>query len=295
MPAIFDNCEKVERIPTIDSQDFYLSYIKPQQPVVLTDVATHWAAMERWSFDFFIQIGQQDFSIEEVNALQNETCFSTQTLSAYVQSLMAMNEADESLDEAAPAQPRGYMSQCDLFAAFPELRDDVDFSIMTNHKLKSKMLGWIGPKGTLTGFHFDYADGLLAQIRGQKSLYLVSPDQSAFMYPSKKFDDGSVASQIEAGHHDPEKFPLFSHVRMLTTILSPGEMIFIPRGWWHQVESLSPSISVNTFGISVKNYIVDRIPNKIRAILHTYGLYGKDCTCHMWQDGKRLSANFFQP
>ncbi len=48
--------------------------------------------------------------------------------------------------------------------------------VLTQPKWKNIMLGWIGPKGTFTGFHFDYADGLLAQVCGQKFVRLVSPE-----------------------------------------------------------------------------------------------------------------------
>ena len=66
---------------------------------------------------------------------------------------------------------------------------------------------------------------------------------------------------------------------MQTSHLNPGQMLYIPRSWWHQVESLSASISINTFGIRLKGMLVDRISQKIKSILHSYCLYGADCTC----------------
>jgi lysine-specific demethylase 8 len=32
---------------------------------------------------------------------------------------------------------------------------------------------------------------------------------------------------------------------MLETVLHPGDMAFIPKGWWHEVEALTPSFSVS--------------------------------------------------
>ena len=76
---------------------------------------------------------------------------------------------------------------------------------------------------------------------------------------------------------------------MQTCYLTPGQMLYIPRGWWHEVESLSASISVNTISIGLKGTLLDSIPEKIKSILHSYDLYGSDCTCHMTKDGKRTT------
>lgn len=41
------------------------------------------------------------------------------------------------------------------------------------------------------------------------------------------------------------EFPLFKDAEFVEAILGPGECLFIPRGWWHYVKSLSPSCSVS--------------------------------------------------
>ena len=276
----------IECIDTISSDDFYRFYIRPQKPVIITDLATRWPAMQKWSFEFFADLGNAEFDVEHGNVLQGETRFEKQDFQSFVRGLMA-----EEAELGANPGPKSYLSQSDIFAAFPELCEDVDFSILTQHKWKNIMLGWLGPKGTFTGFHFDYADGLLAQICGQKFVQLVSPEQSACMYLSTKFDYGSKLSQIDSRQYDPQKFPRFAEVRMQTSHLDPGQMLYIPRGWWHEVESLSASISVNTFSIGLKGTLLDRIPEKIKSILHSYGLYGADCTCHMTKNGERTTNN----
>ena len=48
---------------------------------------------------------------------------------------------------------------------------------------------------------------------------------------------------------------------------------------------------MNTFGISLEGLPVDRISEKIKSILHSYGLYGADSTCHMTKDGARTTNN----
>ena len=83
--------------------------------------------------------------------------------------------------------------------------------------------------------------------------------------------------------------PLFEKARVLTTSRDPGEILLIPHGSWHPAKIVSPWISVSSFVVSLKGLVVGRIPEKIRLILHGYGLYGQDYTCHMTQAGKRIA------
>jgi hypothetical protein len=41
------------------------------------------------------------------------------------------------------------------------------------------------------------------------------------------------------------RFPGFKDVEYLEGVLAPGECLYIPKGWWHYVRSLSPSFSVS--------------------------------------------------
>ncbi len=83
--------------------------------------------------------------------------------------------------------------------------------------------------------------------------------------------------------------PLLEKARVLTTPLNLGEILLIPRGWWHQAKMVSPWISVSSFVVSLKGFVGGRIPKKIRLIFNRYGLYGQDYTCHMTHAGKRIA------
>ncbi len=98
---------------------------------------------------------------------------------------------------------------------------------------------WVGPAGTFTPLHFDLTNNLLIQISGRKRVMLVSPNQTKLM-ANKRHVFGEV--------HDLEdpacmaRQPQAKDVRPYLVTLEPGDMLFIPVGWWHQVRGLDFSV-----------------------------------------------------
>ncbi|HWN69347.1 MAG TPA: cupin-like domain-containing protein, partial [Haliangium sp.] len=43
----------IERVPAVSPADFVRDYFEPGRPVIMTDIATHWPAVSRWSADYF--------------------------------------------------------------------------------------------------------------------------------------------------------------------------------------------------------------------------------------------------
>lgn len=55
-------------------------------------------------------------------------------------------------------------------------------------------------------------------------------------------------SQVSVVQADLEKFPAFRRARVHTVTLQPGQVLFVPRHWWHYVESVDPvTVSVNSW------------------------------------------------
>lgn len=101
---------------------------------------------------------------------------------------------------------------------------------------------WIGPRGTFTALHHDLTNNLLVQVVGRKRVIL-----AAAMALPKLYNDKHVFSMIRDVTDpaiDADSFPLLRDVHFHEIILEPGEALFIPIGWWHQVESLDFSATI---------------------------------------------------
>lgn len=275
------SAHQIDEVDRIDLQEFLRNYMRANRPLLTHGMTCDWPAMNNWSFEFFSQLTlDKEVYLEHDNVLHGDLKYSVKS---YADSLRAI--IDHQGDGGSDA---GYLSVFRIFRAFPELANDVDFSLLTRHQVKHTASGWIGPAGTVTGYHVDWGDNLLAQIVGRKHVRLVSPADTKYMYRSNRFDQGTTPSLVDADNYHEEEYPLYRNATVHEIVLHPGDMLFIPRGWWHHVKSLDKSISVSSIGYNVKGLFVDLLSQRVLQWLHDAGLYNVPCTCHIVRDGKRV-------
>ncbi|KAL6432493.1 hypothetical protein ACFW04_006819 [Cataglyphis niger] len=133
---------------------------------------------------------------------------------------------------------------------------------------------WIGSKGAHTDCHWDtYGYNLVAQIHGRK-LWLLYPP-SDFLLPVRlPYEESTVYSKIDFYCLSMEERDLLLKIsdKPKLIILEPGDVLFVPNGWWHYVESLDNiTVSVNIWGklktdnrARVKEALVKLIVAKMR-------------------------------
>ncbi|XP_031219639.1 HSPB1-associated protein 1 [Mastomys coucha] len=109
---------------------------------------------------------------------------------------------------------------------------------------------WIGSLGAHTPCHLDsYGCNLVFQVQGRKRWHLFPPEDTPFLYPTRiPYEESSVFSKINVVNPDLKRFPQFQKARRHMVTLSPGQVLFVPRHWWHYVESLDPvTVSINSW------------------------------------------------
>ncbi|XP_011159695.1 HSPB1-associated protein 1 [Solenopsis invicta] len=110
---------------------------------------------------------------------------------------------------------------------------------------------WIGSKGAHTDCHWDtYGYNLVAQIHGRKKWLLYPPN--ADLIPVRlPYEESTVYSRfnIYCLSEEEEDYVLNIEEKPKLITLEPGDVLFIPNGWWHYVESLDQiTMSVNIWG-----------------------------------------------
>ncbi|XP_063222615.1 HSPB1-associated protein 1 isoform X2 [Bacillus rossius redtenbacheri] len=105
---------------------------------------------------------------------------------------------------------------------------------------------WIGSTGAHTPCHADtYGCNLVAQIMGRQQWILFPPDTLSILPTRVPYEESSIYSQRNFYSPDPSMADELQGARVVT--LGPGDVLFVPRRWWHYVENLSPAISINVW------------------------------------------------
>lgn len=109
---------------------------------------------------------------------------------------------------------------------------------------------YMGPKGSWTPLHADVYGSYSwsANVCGRKLWYLLPPGDEEFL----KDKLGILAYDVTSSDlRDPAKYPNASRIIGddgkigITVVQEPGEVIFVPSGWHHQVYNLEDTISIN--------------------------------------------------
>ncbi|NXC44193.1 HBAP1 protein, partial [Penelope pileata] len=109
---------------------------------------------------------------------------------------------------------------------------------------------WIGSEGANTPCHLDsYGCNLVLQVQGRKRWHLFPPGDTSFLYPTRiPYEESSVFSKVNVANPDLKRFPDFRNTTAHVVTLTPGQVLLVPRHWWHYVESIDPiTVSINSW------------------------------------------------
>lgn len=109
---------------------------------------------------------------------------------------------------------------------------------------------WLGPARTVTPLHCDYDDNIFAQIRGSKRVFLAPPHHDEFLYTNEA-SALLVGSPFDPEAPDYQRFPLARQAGLVECVVYPGDMMYLPAGWYHQIRALSFSLSANRWARGV--------------------------------------------
>ena len=122
---------------------------------------------------------------------------------------------------------------------------------------------WMGQKNVLAPCHYDGYHNIYVQIRGRKTFYMVPPTAHAllkpfpFLHPSHAQCQRRLINHSYTSHHMRNKMNKDLDVYVAT--LKPGDVLYIPPLWFHEVVAEEQSISVNGWTPSKESDVVERL------------------------------------
>jgi len=251
------NYSVVEKREQLSRDEFEQRYVRGCRPVVITGLARDWPAMKRWSpqdlkqrfghLEVEVQAERQADPQYEVNKLQHRRRV---RLGDFVDQVLVSGPSNDHYLTANNELLRR-PEFAPLLADIGSLPDYCDAS-----QLPNSCSFWFGPAGTVTPLHHDTLMLFHTQVVGRKRWRFVSPLETPRVY--NYYD---VYSPVDIDRPDLHRYPDFGQVKVLDVVVEPGETMFLPLGWWHQVTALDLSMSFSFSNPAVPNTFTYRNPD----------------------------------
>ncbi len=144
-----------------------------------------------------------------------------------------------------------FLARSDGYSIFPadELLPEVGFSTPQFLPKAPWILRklWLSAADIRSPLHQDLPDNLYAQLAGKKRVTLFSPDDTRHLHRQPLWSRLPNFSQVDAEAPDLDRFPRFRRAQPIVVVLEPGDLLYVPRRWWHQMRSLERSVSLSTW------------------------------------------------
>ena len=251
------------------------------EPVILRGLVSDWALVQagQLSSDRAMDELQRHSSGKpvgvyiapaETNArfFYNDDCTGFNYQSKHTELSNIFAEIRESRDN--PDRSYYYMNSLTLDNCFPGLREHndlvFDHEIFTHNKPLSKV--WVGTE-SIAAAHYDVPSNLACCVVGDRRFTLFPPEQIHNLYPGplEPTPGGQVITMVDLKNPDFERFPRVRQALDAAVIvdLKPGDAVYYPSMWWHQVEALSPfNIMINFWWLTVPAHM----GNPMDVVMH---------------------------
>lgn len=225
--------ESIPRVRAPSSAEFLRHFYAASRPVVIEGAIDGWPAMRRWTPDYLAErVG--DAEIEYQGARDGDPDFELHKdrhvrRAPFREFIAAIARPDSGNDAYLTA----YNSAANAAALAPL---QTDLGRLDRYLTDAPGMLWIGPAGSFTPIHFDLTNNLLVQVTGAKRLQLFPPSEAGRLAHHRH-----VFSEVH-DIEDParlDRYPSGREARRFEVVLGPGDCLFIPVGWFHQVRALS--------------------------------------------------------
>lgn len=234
---------EITRLTDVEESHFYRDYYKVA-PVLLQSFVRDSRACTMWSPEYLESvIGEKTVQMNYcARDLEKTTEGAVLAVSQYFE--VPFSKASELIQGSSEVVY--FMMGQSIGRAIPELLKDLDFDeliLRASPPLSTNL--WFAAAGHLTPLHYDVYDNFLNQIIGRKKVTLFSPSDKEYLCTSSEGDtQNPVVNPFEP---DYERFPHFRRATPIEFIMEPGDTLYQPAGWFHQIESLDVTVSVNFF------------------------------------------------
>jgi hypothetical protein len=232
-------CDEISRRHKLSREEFLEGYYCANRPVIITGMMDDWPALRKWSLDYFDEkFGDREVDVQfgrdaSGNYEEDREKFRRKMIfSRFIEKVRTSKVTNDFYITA-----NNNTANKD---ALPELWDDiVQIPEFLNGNSAHNGFFWFGPAGTITPFHHDLTNNLMAQVIGRKRILLAPSWDMPLMRNLR-----DVYCEVDGRETSPAPRANFGEPQILECCLDPGEILFLPIGSLHFVEALEISATV---------------------------------------------------
>ncbi|XP_055813214.1 lysine-specific demethylase JMJ31 isoform X2 [Solanum dulcamara] len=127
------------------------------------------------------------------------------------------------------------------------LGEDIQTPVPLETKSLSSVNLWMNSMKARSSTHYDPHHNLLCIVSGCKEVTLWPPSATPYLYPLPLYGEASNHSSVTLEEPDLSVYPRAAFLNGFSqkVVLHAGDALFIPEGWFHQVDSEVLTIAVN--------------------------------------------------
>lgn len=226
----------VERRSNVSRKEFLDKYYATNRSVILCDLMRSWKAPEKWT-PKYLKATCGDEIVEVIRADDVNSTYNSYPERNKIKFAELIDRV------TAPNEINAYYlttgNTCFGHLGTGTLLEDiVMFPEYLEKTVDDGVSLWYGAKDAIAPFHFARKNILTAQVQGRQQIKLIPANEIEFINHHKGF------SLVDPLNPDYEKFPEFRLTNVLDLELAPGEVLFVPVGWWYWIKALDDSAAV---------------------------------------------------
>ena len=253
----------IDRVTDISHDAFREKYLIPNKPVIITDLSKQWPAYNKWTWDYFKEI----VGNVKVGVYNNVRAGANVLVNGADDYMLFGDYLD--MIRKGPVELRIFLFN--VFKYAPHIVEDFSFEDhLVRGFLKKYPMMFVGGAGSIAHMHYDIDLSHIfhTQFIGKKRVLLLRNDQSPLIYKMPSTVESSASFVDWHEHLDTENFPGLKYAQAYETILTHGETLFMPSGYWHHMQYMESG-----FAMSLRALPGGIMP-KLNGLYHILGMRG---------------------
>eukprot|EP01080_Neovahlkampfia_damariscottae_P005490 gene5490-9308_t len=258
----YGECIKIIETP-ISNLKFHQEFVSQNKPCIIKNGAKNWKALKQWNYEYLKKKLNQKVIVDVTPFGNADALVEHKKKFYFTQPKKLEMDFGKFVEEKLLKKTKNvyYLQhQNDNFRSnsFQNIWNDIKIPSWANEVFQNEPDAiniWIGEKRSITSVHKDHYENIYTVIKGKKHFTLYPPTNLPYLYQKfypqaqyemnedeefdvKVMDEESEVPWISVDPKNPdfEKFPNFKLATPYCVTLEPGDMLYLPSLWFHQVE-----------------------------------------------------------